>query len=442
MSNIAGEKSIPPINLLNSIEVRPIFRHERSLWDNHMREYHYLGFTSMVGESIRYIAIFQGSLLALLGWSAAALKSRTREQWIGWSPVLKRQRLEFVANNARFLILGEERIPNLASRILSLNLKRLSQDWQRVYGHPIWIVETFVDPRYFLGTCYKAAGWSFLGYSSGYAKRNKKYTQHNNPKMVFVRALYPDARKRLSNPYLTCKCRKGVKAMKLSRKDADELMKRLLQIPEPRMARGIRHQRISILAVAICAIMSNAYNFAAIAEWAKRCTQNMLKRLCCRYNKKTKRYEPPSEPTIRRFLQEVDAESVDKALCGWLQSFSGTDSSIAIDGKTLKGARQSGGKQVHLLSAFLHNGGTVIAQNQVDTKTNEITMVRPLLDQLDIKDMVVTLDAMHTQKETARYLVEEKKADYLFVVKDNQKNLRKDIEDLKMVGFPLSGQNY
>ena len=123
----------------------------------------------------------------------------------------------------------------------------------------------------------------------------------------------------------------------------------------------------------------------------------MLKRLCCRYNRKTKRYEPPSESTIRRFLQEVDAESVDKALCGWLQLFSGTDSSIAIDGKTLKGARQSDGKQVHLLSAFLNNMGTVIAQNQVDTKTNEITMVRPLLDQLDIKDMAVLKNGISGQ---------------------------------------------
>lgn len=439
MSNNSDGKSIPTTKLLNSMEVRPIFRQERSRWDKHMREYHYLGFTSLVGESIRYVAVFQQQWLAMLGWSAAALKSRVREQWIGWSPALKCQRLEFVANNARFLLLGKERIPNLASRILSLNLKRLSRDWQRVYGHPIWIVETFVDPRYFLGTCYKAAGWSFLGYSSGYAKRCKKYTWHNNPKMVFVRALDPEARKRLSHPYLEYKYKKEAKVMKLSIKDAEGLIKRLLRIPEPRKARGIRHQRISILAVAICAIMSNAHSFAAIAEWANRCTQNMLKRLCCRYNKKTKRYVPPSEPTIRRFLQGVDAESVDKALCGWLQSFSGVDSSIAIDGKTLKGARQSDGKQVHLLSAFLQNMGTVIAQNQVDTKTNEITMVRPLLDPLEIKDMVVTLDAMHTQKETARYLVEEKKANYLFIVKENQKNLKKDIEDLKMADFPPSG---
>jgi len=90
----------------------------------------------MVGESIRYIAVFQGSCLALLGWSAAALKSRVREQWIGRSPVLKRQRLEFVANNARFSILGKERIPNLASRVLSLNLKRLSQVGKECMGIP------------------------------------------------------------------------------------------------------------------------------------------------------------------------------------------------------------------------------------------------------------------------------------------------------------------
>ena len=139
MSNNTDGKPLLTTKLLNSIEVRPIFRQERSRWDEHMREHHYLEFTSMVGESIRYVAVLQQQWFALLGWSAAALKSRVREQWIGWSPALKHQRLEFVANKARFLLLGKERIPNLASHILSLNLKRLCQDWHRVYGHPIWI---------------------------------------------------------------------------------------------------------------------------------------------------------------------------------------------------------------------------------------------------------------------------------------------------------------
>jgi len=428
--------------VLRSLEVRPISRHERPLWDDLMRQYHYLGLHSLVGESIRYIALHQEHWLALIGWSAAALKCKVRDQWIGWPPLLQWRRLALVANNTRFLILPHICIPNLASRILALNLKRLSRDWEEIYGHPIWLVETFVDPRYFQGTCYKAAGWTFLGHTRGFAKCSLQYTQHDIPKMVFVRPLHPQAREKLSAPYLNIQLYREVKPMRLSEKFADDLRQRLLQIPEPRMARGIRHRKVSVLAIAICAIMSNARNFAAIAEWAKGCSQNMLKRLGCRFNKKTKHYVPPSEPTIRRFLQMVNAEAVDNALCNWLDSLAGKESAIAVDGKTLKGSRQENGRQVHLLSAFLHQKGMVLAQRQVQTKTNEITTLRPLLEPLNLEGRVVTLDALHTQKETARYLVEEKGADYLMTVKDNQRTLKQDIEDLRLVDFSPSAPNH
>lgn len=428
--------------MLRSIEVRPICRSERSPWDDLMRQYHYLGFHCLVGESLRYIALFQGHWLALLGWSAAALKCKVRDRWIGWPSLLQWQRLSLVANNSRFLILPNKiHIPNLASRILALNCKRLSEDWQSAYGHPIWLVETFVDPRYFKGTCYKGAGWRFLGLTHGFAKCSNQYTQHNHSKMVFVRPIHPDAQKKLSCPYLKIQHNGKVKPMKLSAKHADALMQRLLQIPDPRMARGIRHRKISVLAIAICAIMSNARSFAAIAEWAQRCNQNMLKRLGCRYNKKTQQYESPSEPTIRRFLQRADALAIDKALYGWIQSLADQDSAIAVDGKTLRGARQENGQKVHLLSAFLHQQKMVMAQCQVKSKTNEITTVGPLLNTLNLQGRVVTLDALHTQKDTARYLVEEKDADYLLTVKDNQSTLKQDIEDLRLVDFPPSAPN-
>ncbi len=428
-------------NLLHCIEVRPIFRDERIHWDRVMRENHYLGFRSLVGESIRYVAIYQGQWLALMGWSAAALKCRVRDQWIGWSSVIKEQRLKLIANNSRFLILTRH-IQNLASRILSLNLKRLSNDWQRVYGHPIWIVETFVDPRYFEGTCYTASGWSFLGFGRGFRKRSYGYIQHDNPKKVFVRLLKPKARGRLKAPYLRNKLNKEIRSMKLSEKHAKELIQRLLQVPDPRDARGIRHQKISVLAISICAILCGARSFSVIAEWAGGCTQNMLRRLWCRYDKDEKRYTPPSEPTIRRLLQRIDAEAVDEAIYGWLQLFSGNDSATSIDGKTLRGARKSNGKKVHLLSALLHNLGTTVAQCEVDDKTNEIPVARTLLESLDVKGTVVTLDAMHTQKETARYIVQDKKADYLFTVKDNQETLKKDIKDLHMEVFPPSAPDF
>ncbi|MHB8127258.1 MAG: Druantia anti-phage system protein DruA [Desulfitobacteriaceae bacterium] len=146
-----------------SLIVRPINTDERELWDELMNKYHYLGFRKLVGESIRYIVLLQGKTVALLGWSSAAYKSLHRDQWIGWSEKRRHQRLTFVANNSRFLILPYIRIKNLASKILSLNVKRLSADWQNAYSHPIVLAETFIDHHRFFGTCYRAAGWLELG---------------------------------------------------------------------------------------------------------------------------------------------------------------------------------------------------------------------------------------------------------------------------------------
>src|SRR5208283_980310 len=309
------------------------------------------------------------------------------------------------------------------------------------FGHPILLAETFVDPRYFQGTCYKAAGWIFAGHSLGFARHHKHYVANDSPKMVFLRPIQPRARQLLCSPYLETKLKVEPKPMSLSVQRSHELIERLANLRDPRMRRGIRHKQISVLAIAICAILSGARSFAAIAEWGKRCSANMLKRIGCRYDRNSKKYHVPSEPTIRRLLQSADAEEVDTILCGWLQSLS-SDDAVAVDGKTLRGARQDNGQKVHLLSAFLHHQGTVIAQCLVDGKTNEIPMVRTLLDPVQLKGRVVTADAMHTQVDTARYLVEEKGAHYLFTVKDNQPTLKSDIEALDLCAFPPSRPNH
>jgi hypothetical protein len=428
--------------MLDSVEVRPIWRDERPLWDDLMRQHHYLGFRWFVGESLRYVATSQGQWVALLGWAAAALKCKVRDQWIGWPWWLKDQRLCLVANNIRFLILPHVQIPNLASRVLGLNVKRLSRDWQTLYGHPIWLAETFVDPRHFEGTCYKAAGWSFLGYTRGFSKSAHTYRFHDQPKKVFMLPLDPDARQKLADPSIGC-CRPGeLQTMQLSKTQASELIESLMAIPDPRMARGIRHKKISLMAISVCAIMSNARGFKAIAEWAQRCSQKMLQRLWCRYDLKTKRFQPPSEPTIRRFLQSVNAEALDRALGDWLQRLPRKETAIAVDGKSLKGAPMETGRKVHLVSAFLQQQGIVLRQQPVDSKTNEITTLPPLLDPLDLQGRVVTLDAMHAQKDTAHYLVREKQADFVLTIKNNQRTLRQDIQELNLLDFPPSAPNH
>lgn len=428
-------------NIIQGVQVRLIFPSERKRWDTLIRQHHYLGLKAMVGKTLRYVAVFEDCWLALLGWQAAALKCKPRDQWIGWSKVIQYQRLHLIANNTRFLILPDLKISNLASRVLSLTLKRLPHDWQAIYGHPILLAETFVETPRFTGACYRAANWQVLGQTKGFSKSGNRYYFNNCPKQILVYPLTKYARKNLAglNPHPSW--RWPMQSCALSNKQMENLLLRLRRLPDVRKPRGIRHPYFTVLTIAIAALLGGEKTYASLAEWAGRLTQNQLKRLRARFDKKRKRFIPPSEPTIRRVLQSADVESVEQCLGDWLLGIA-DDHAIAIDGKTLKGAKRENGTQVHLLSAFLHNQAVTVSQLEVDEKTNEIPMIKPLLDDLDIKGKVVTADALHTQVKTARYIVKEKKADYLFIVKNNQKTLRDDIRILRENDFSPSTPDY
>jgi len=155
-------------------------------------EHHYLGSLPKIGHTLRYVARYQGQWLALLSFSAAALKCAARDHWIGWHFRYQYDRLHLIANNSRFLILPEHHYPNLASRILSLCEHRIAGDWQKHFGYPLLLLETFVDPRYFHGTIYRAANWLHLGETRGFRRTREGYsTTAQYPKKVFVRALHP-----------------------------------------------------------------------------------------------------------------------------------------------------------------------------------------------------------------------------------------------------------
>lgn len=423
---------------IQQLTVRPIDAFERPRWHQLMAAHHYLGFKTLVGESLRYVAEVNHCWVSLIGWSAAALKCQVRDRWIGWSQPIQWQRLHLIANNSRFLILPGWHLPNLASRVLSLNLKRLSNDWLQIFGHPILLVESFVDARRFTGACYKAANFTYLGLSKGFGKCAKRYFQHGQPKAVFVRSLQRAARRRLKQPVADPHLLPRTAAMKFTQKQLDDLIHVLLAIPDPRFKRGKRHMLIAVLAISICAVICGARSFAAIAEFAKLRTQQQLKKLRCRHDGQA--FIPPSEPTIRRILQRCDAQKVDQALLGWLASLC-HDDALAFDGKTPKGSLHGPGK-VHLLSCVTHQHGISLAQKPVDTKTNEISLAKPMLQPLNLQGKVLTADALHTQVELARFVVEEKHADYFFVVKDNQPTLKQDIAALQLKNaFPPSGPN-
>ncbi|OPX87165.1 MAG: Transposase DDE domain protein [Pelotomaculum sp. PtaB.Bin104] len=426
---------------LNSLIVRPIASEEEITWNNLMQKQHYLGFQSLTGETLKYVALLEGQWVALIGWGSAVLKSRHREKWVGWSQEQKTQRLKFTANNQRFLILSGIQIKNLASKVLALNMKRLPSDWLAAHGHPVLLAETFVDHSRFSGTCYRAAGWIPLGKTSGYGRKAGVYYYHGETKTIFVKPLHKDTRQILSAPFLSTEYEGGEKALidlnSVPIQSKGGLLEHLARIRDPRKPRGIRHGQVSILAVAICALLSGAKSFIGLGEWAADLSQELLKRLSCRYSEKLRKYVPPSEPTLRRTIQSVNADEVDRIVGEWL-AFQSADDIIAVDGKVLRGSKAAGVKPVHLVSALLHHEQIVIGQQQVDRKSNEIKAFKPLLEPLDLKGKLITADAMQTQVENARFIVKDKSADYIFPVKQNQGNLFETIRNINEKDFSPS----
>ena len=143
---------------------------EEPLFNGLIERYHYLGYTQPVGEHLKYLISGGGRPLACLAWSSAPRHLGPRDRFIGWSTEARRRNIRFVAYNPRFLILPWIEVPHLASHLLGRMARRLSADWERLYGHPIYFVETFVDPARFRGTCYRAANWIVLGRTTGRGK--------------------------------------------------------------------------------------------------------------------------------------------------------------------------------------------------------------------------------------------------------------------------------
>lgn len=141
---------------------------------HYLSRYHYLGFKRTVGEHLEYLVRDRfGRDLACVLFGSAAWKSAPRDRWIGWSDAERRRNLNFMTNNTRFLILPRVRVAHLASHILGRVLRRLQGDWVRRYGHPVYLVETFVEKDRFNGTCYKAANWSLLGQTRGRSRQDR-----------------------------------------------------------------------------------------------------------------------------------------------------------------------------------------------------------------------------------------------------------------------------
>ena len=172
---------VMPLKVLGPVDVHPVRRTaDEPLFNSLMEHYHYLGYEQPVGEHLKYLAWAQGRPIACLAWSSAPRHLGSRDRYIGWDAEARRRNIRFIAYNTRFLILPWVRVPHLASHILGKVTRALSDDWERMYGHPVYFAETFIDPGRFRGVCYRAANWQPLGFTTGRGK-NDHTNKPNRP---------------------------------------------------------------------------------------------------------------------------------------------------------------------------------------------------------------------------------------------------------------------
>ena len=328
-----------------------------------MQAHHYLGALPKIGHTLWYVASWHGEWLALLSFSAAALKCAARDAWIGWDFRHQYDRLHLIANNSRFLILPDHHYPNLASHLLARCERHVVGDWRARFGYPLLLLETFVDPRHFHGTIYRAANWQYVGDTRGFRRTREGYSpEPTAAKRVFLRPLHPKAQAYLSRPRLDPAYHHGAPTLMLSAEHMRALPEFFAEIPDPRRGQGRRHPLPVVLAIAAAAILCGMRGYKAIGLWAEDLGQKARARFRCCY--RHRRYLVPSRSCLREVLTRVDPEALDRALQGWNALYAAADEALALDGKTMCNALDQQGQQTHILGLVGHHSYTGYTQKK------------------------------------------------------------------------------
>jgi len=459
--------------LLESVTVRLLEDSERERFDEELVAKHYLKNANAVGRVLRYVAEYRGQWVALLVFSSPAFHIKLRDQWLHWPPRQVKERRHLIAQNARFLVLAAPgQWPNLASRILKLVCERLAADWREHFGYPVLVVETFVDPQRFRGTCYKAAGWQQLGPTQGYERDWQDfYTDTRHPKQLWVRALAKEGLEQARAPELPAALADPQgplpPACPVPTGRLNSLWDCFRRLTDPRDPRGVRHQLAGFLALIALAVAAGCKGPHAIAEFARSLNHAQRGRLRCRPRRdRPRQYEVPCERTFRRLLAKVDAEQLKDVLVSWMASEDPTPLQVVhVDGKVVKNAQPAPARcaaqqaeaataepcevpaelqkpkadQALMLVNFQTTEQRLVDQVAVPRDTNEEAAVAAHLPRMDLAGVCVTADAAHTIKANGRQLTQANGAEFFLFLKANQPTALAKAEQLLPGTLPPSG---
>jgi len=470
-----GEALPLEARLLDEVVVRLVEGEaERRRHDELLAREHYLRNANAIGQVLRYVAEYRGEWVAVLTFCSAALHLKPRDQFLNWPARQVKERRHLLAQNSRFLVRPSTgRWPNLASRVLTLACARLARDWQCHFGHPVLLVETFVDPQRFRGTCYRAANWQALGRTRGFARRGQDYyTDTQHPKELWVHPLGRGALRQLRAPVLAEALRAGGPSLPPPVPVPTAQMSSLAaflrrRVCDPRDPHGVRHTIGSVIATAALAIAAGGQGPHAIAQFARSLNHGQRRRLGCRTPPGTRRqYDVPCERTFRRLFEEIDSDQLRQAFADWMATLDPVPVKVLhLDGKVLRNAdpapprlaqepalaaaaaaldtpadpQKPKAEKALTLVNFQTPDQRLIDQIAVPQDTNEEAAVAAHLPTMDLRGVLVVADAAHTTKANCRHLTQEQGADSLFFLKGNQPHAHAKAQQLLAGAFPPSG---
>lgn len=414
-----------------SLEIQVIGKKDLKQFKELAGTYHYMGEGHAGGDTMRMVVEAEGEWVALFLWGSAAYRLKDRDAFIGWSGPQRAQRQKLIVQNRRFVLLADRGAhPNLASRILGQMIRELPSLWHKRFGYEPLLAETFSDIEAREGTCYKASGWLQLGKTKGYSRhRADFYVPNDRPKKLWVRELRKDATSLLRAPELPLECMKGAEndadgVMPLKMVQIESLHEMLSKVPDPRARNSIFHIG-AMLSIIAMAILSGHRNIVQIVRFAER--MKMQHRIALglpRFKKGSTYRKVPSYSAIYNLLRQLDVDAFAEHLSLWLQQHTGSlPAALALDGKFIRDT-------VGIVCLADHETGVPQAMAKASKKEGEgkdcelKAAQRMIRREKDLSNTVITADALHCQRETARDIV-SRGGEFIIQAKDNQKTVHK-----------------
>jgi len=427
----------PSTMLLKKLTIRVLSQEEFARAGRHFDEEHYLG-DLPEGRCLLQVVEYQGRWVALLDWGASAHRLEDRDKWIGWTAQQRAERQGLVVMNRRFLVLGRERMPNLASKALSLACRHLAAHWEELHGYSPVLAETFTDIEQFQGTCYKAAGWEPCGMSKGFSKhRADYYREHGRLKKHWLKKLNPNALTILTGMDVPPKYMPGLnlktpeRDLPLRRGEMESLRSFVAENMEDPRGHNKSFPFASMITFIAMALLAGRSSLAAIHRYGQFFTDAHRRALDWPCKKDAPGRKAPSYTAIRNLLQQLDPDAFAVCISQWLAAHQGElPRALALDGKWVRDRLLGVGLSEHESGAPVAVGyaGVQVRDNN-HKREGEQTVARKLYRQCPLDGAVVTADALHNSSPDATAIVQAG-AHYLIQVKQENRHSYKTAEKI------------